>query len=142
MEQVSRTLGARRLRHPDHPRPELVQRAEAAGVDVETIKEKNLKKILKNLYEPLKPLKIEIYVKEPKAWEALYKRRIISIIDSEEEIHMFEVDRGLNFIQNDRDFSIDTRTIKRLTKDLSEGIWKNWQNDIEKTSNYSHFSID
>ena len=32
--------------------------------------------------------------------------------------------------------------IKRLTKDLSEGIWKNWQNDIEKTSNYSHFSID
>ena len=35
-------------------------------------------------------------------------------MDSEQEIHVFEVDLGLNLIQNDKDFSIDARTIKRF----------------------------
>ena len=63
-------------------------------------------------------------------------------MDSEQEIHVFEVDLGLNLIQNDKDFSIDARTIKRLTQDLSDGIWKKWQNSVENTDNFTQFSIN
>ena len=114
------------------------------GIDSETkkgVNKEDLKKALLDLYQPLNPLQIKVYIKDDhEAYGELYLRGIISVI-GDTVINIFQVDRGLNLIKNDINFSIDARTLKRLSNSASDPIWESWQKNVENARDYLSFSV-
>jgi hypothetical protein len=114
------------------------------GLKKTELTEKNFKKEkleekLKDFYKIFKKFKAPVKVKcGGDAYKTIYHRMLISFLD-EQNIGIFEIDRGLNIIGANPNTTED-RVIEKKDNDWCSDLMEKWSMNVDKSSNYIEFN--
>ena len=108
-------------------------------MEKKNFKKEKLEEKLKKFYKIFKKFKAPVKVKYGgDAYKTIYHRMFISFLD-DENIGIFEVDRGLNIIGANPNTTED-RVIEKKDNDWCSDLMEKWAINVDKSPNYIEFN--